>query len=178
VSRYSHENDDWLHPPVNNNAFQVTDVEERSAGAVVFRTTKKGTRLYLLLQNVDRWDFPKGNREEGETELQTVIREVGEETGLKGITVVAGFRKVIEYFYRRDGKNIHKQVVYLLAETNDDQVKISFEHQGFGWFPYSEAVTRASYDNSKMLLAEAERLLAGSREAEKVSELNKRVGFG
>ncbi|MGP8125044.1 MAG: bis(5'-nucleosyl)-tetraphosphatase [Nitrososphaerales archaeon] len=137
-------------------------MEERSAGAVVFRTPKRGTRLFVLLLNAGRWDFPKGNRENGENELQTVIREVGEETGLKGITLVPGFRKVIEYFYRREGKNIHKQVVYLLAEADDDNVKISFEHQGYGWFPYTEAVVRASYDNSKKLLAEAEAFLSGN----------------
>ncbi len=140
-------------------------MEERSAGAVVFRTAKKGTRLFILLLNAGRWDFPKGNREDGETEFQTVMREVGEETGLKGISVVPGFRKVIEYFYRREGKNIHKQVVYLLAEADGDNVKISFEHQGYGWFPYTEAVARASYDNSKKLLAEAEAFLLGSQDS-------------
>ena len=138
-------------------------MEERSAGAVVFRMPKKGTRLYLLLLNAGRWDFPKGNMEDGETELRTVIREVGEETGLKGITMVPGFKKVIEYFYRRDGKNIHKQVVYLLAEADDDKVKISFEHQGFGWFPYTEAVAQASHDNTKRLLAGADRFLSGDQ---------------
>jgi len=145
-------------------------MEERSAGAVVFRSTNKGTRLFVLLLNAGRWDFPKGNREDGESELQTVIREVGEETGLKGITIVPGFRKVIEYFYRRDGKNIHKQVVYLLAEADDDSVKISSEHQGFGWFPYTEAVVRASYDNSKKLLAEADGFLSGSQEASSMTQ--------
>ncbi|MGD0395878.1 MAG: NUDIX domain-containing protein [Nitrososphaerales archaeon] len=138
-------------------------MEERSAGAVVYRTPEKGTRLYLLLLNAGRWDFPKGNMEDGETELQTVIREVGEETSLKGIILLPGFRKVIEYFYRREGKNIHKQVVYLLAKTANDKVKISFEHQGFGWFTYSEAVARASYDNTKMLLAEANGFLSGDK---------------
>jgi 8-oxo-dGTP pyrophosphatase MutT (NUDIX family) len=138
-------------------------MEERSAGAVVFRMPRRGTRLYVLLLNAGRWDFPKGNIEVGETELQTAIREVGEETGLKGITIVPGFRKEIEYFYRRDGKNIHKKVVYLLAEADDDRVKISLEHQDFGWFPYSEAVARASYGNTKMLLAEADRFLAGNQ---------------
>jgi len=138
-------------------------MEEMSAGAVVFRTIEKGTRLYVLLLNAGKWDFPKGNMEDGETELQTVIREVREETGLKRITIVPGFRKVIKYFYRRDGRNIHKQVFYMLAQTDDDQVKISFEHQGFGWFPYLEAVARASYDNSKMLLTEADRFLEGGR---------------
>jgi 8-oxo-dGTP pyrophosphatase MutT (NUDIX family) len=136
-------------------------MEERSAGAVLYRETKNG-RLYLLLQNGGRWDFPKGGVEKGESELQTVMREVEEETGLKDLTVVPGFRKVIEYFYRRDGKNIHKQVVYRLAVTGVDDVKISFEHQGFGWFPYEEALEKASYDNSKATLSEAEEYIRGS----------------
>ena len=136
-------------------------MEERSAGAVVYRLTKEG-RLFLLLQNAGKWDFPKGGVEKGESELQTVVREVEEETGLKDLTLVPGFRKVIEYFYRRNGKNIHKQVVYLLGTTGEDRVKISFEHQGFGWFPYQEALDKASYENSKVTLAEAERFIRAS----------------
>lgn len=118
-------------------------------------------RMYLLLQNAGRWDFPKGGVEKGESELQTVVREVKEETGLQAIRIVPGFRKVIEYFYRRDGKNVHKQVVYLLASTEEEKVKLSFEHQGFGWFSYAEALQRASYQNSKMTLTEAEKFLKG-----------------
>jgi len=136
-------------------------MEERSAGSVVFRVSDGG-RIYLLLQNAGRWDFPKGGVEKGESEVQTVLREVEEETGLTDLKIVPGFRKVIEYFYRRNGKNIHKQVTYLLGETEEDRVKISFEHQGFGWFPYDEALDRASYDNSKITLKEAEQFLLGS----------------
>ena len=136
-------------------------MEESSAGAVVFRETDDG-REYLLLQNAGRWDFPKGGVERGEKELETVLREVAEETGLNDLSMVPGFRKVIEYFYRRDKKTIHKQVVYLLARTTDERVKISFEHQGFGWFSYHGAVERASYDNSKKTLAEAEKFVKGS----------------
>jgi bis(5'-nucleosidyl)-tetraphosphatase len=134
------------------------DMEERSAGAVILRKAGN-SRLYLLLQNAGRWDFPKGGVEKGESEIQTVVREVEEETGLKDVKVVPGFRKVIEYFYRREGKNIHKQVVYFLGVTNEEKVKISFEHQGFGWFPYREALERASYDNSKITLTEAEKFI-------------------
>ena len=135
-------------------------MEERSAGAVVYRSATGG-RSFLLLQNAGRWDFPKGRVEKGETELQTVIREVEEETGLADLKMVPGFRKVIEYFYRRDGKNIHKQVTYFLGETEEERVRISFEHQGFGWFTYREALERASYDNSKITLKEAEEFLRG-----------------
>ena len=133
-------------------------MEERSAGAVVFRETPEG-RTYLLLQNAGRWDFPKGGIEKGESELQTVLREVREETGLTDISIIPGFRKVIEYFYRRDGKNVHKEVVYLLASTASESVKISFEHQGYGWFRYGEAIKKASYNNSKVTMTEAERFV-------------------
>jgi 8-oxo-dGTP pyrophosphatase MutT (NUDIX family) len=135
-------------------------MEEKSAGAVIFRNAEN-VRVFLLLRNGVRWDFPKGGVEKGESELQTVIREVEEETGLKDLKIIPGFRKVIEYFYRRDRKNVHKQVVYLLGKTQDDKVKISFEHQGFGWFSLQEAVKRASYDNSKVTLTEAEKFLRG-----------------
>lgn len=128
----------------------------------MYRNTPGG-RMYLLLQNAGRWDFPKGGVEKGESELQTVLREVQEETGLNDIKIVPGFRKVIEYFYRRDGKNVHKQVVYLLASTSSESVKISFEHQGYAWFPYQDAVKRASYNNSKATMTEAERFIRGSR---------------
>ncbi len=136
-------------------------MEEKSAGAVVFRDTPGG-RMYLLLLNAGRWDFPKGGVEKGESELQTVLREVEEETGLKGIEIIPGFRKVIEYYYRRDRKNVHKQVVYMLASTDTESVRISFEHQGFGWFRYEEALKRASYDNSKFTLMDAEKFVRGT----------------
>jgi nucleotide-binding universal stress UspA family protein len=90
------------------------------------------------------------------------IEEVREETGLERIAMIPGFRRVIEYNYRRGGRNVHKQVVYVLAEANEAEVKISFEHQGFGWFSFDEAVTWASYDNSKRLLSEAEGFLTGN----------------
>jgi len=138
----------------------VAGVEERSAGAVVYRDIPGG-RLYLLLQNAGRWDFPKGGVEKGESELQTVLREVREETGLD-VSVVPGFRKAVEYFYRRDGKNIHKQVVYHLAVAQEEKVKISFEHQSYGWFPYQAALERASYDNSKVTLTAAEQFVRSS----------------
>ncbi|MDE1857892.1 MAG: NUDIX domain-containing protein [Thaumarchaeota archaeon] len=136
-------------------------MEEHSAGAVVYRETPGG-RMYLLLQNAGRWDFPKGGVEEGESEMDTVVREVQEETGLKDLKFLPGFRKVIEYFYRRSGKNVHKQVVYLLASTSNHTVKISFEHQGYGWFSFREAVKKASYENSKVTMTEAERFVAGA----------------
>ncbi len=134
-------------------------MEERSAGAVLYNDGTQGRRYLLLRYPAGHWDFPKGNIEKGETEMETVNREVREETGLGAIRVAEGFRKKIEYFYRRDGKSVHKVVIFLLAESPEDDVNISFEHQDFGWFSYADALRQVSYNNSKRILIDAQKFL-------------------
>ena len=136
-------------------------MEERSAGAILYKDGNDGRRFLLLRYPAGHWDFPKGNMEQGETERETVTREVREETGLDEIKISDGFRKKIEYFYRRDGKSVHKVVIFVLAETKRDKVNISFEHQDFGWYGYKDALQRVTYANSKRILIDAQKFLGG-----------------
>jgi tRNA nucleotidyltransferase (CCA-adding enzyme) len=60
---------------------------EKSAGAVIFYKEKDKEPEYLLLhypgsteKAKDYWDFPKGHIEENETEIETVKREVKEDS--------------------------------------------------------------------------------------------------
>jgi len=85
-----------------------------------------------------------------------MIREVREETGLVDLRVVPGFRRKIEYFYRREGRRVHKTVVFFLAETSTEKVTISFEHKGYGWFDFEEAIKTVTYPNARRLIREAE----------------------
>ena len=54
---------------------------EKSCGAVVFCQTAEGRRYVLVCSGDGLWGFPKGHTEPGETEEQTALREVREETG-------------------------------------------------------------------------------------------------
>jgi len=133
--------------------------EERSAGAVLVNR-KTGLPRYLLLKYpAGHWDLPKGNIEKGEEPIQTMKREVREETGIVDVDVFDGFEHKIEYNYMRGGRRIHKTVVFFLAETDNDKVTISFEHQEYGWFRFDEALRTVTYSNAKRLIRAAEAIL-------------------
>ena len=116
---------------------------ERSAGAVVFRMDGDEIRFLLLRKGENYWDLPKGNIDSGEDEITTAKREILEETGLSDVKFLESFKEKISYFYKRDGKTIYKEVIFFLAETHDEEVKISSEHDGFEWLNYQEAVKKA-----------------------------------
>lgn len=134
-------------------------IEERSAGALVFHRECAERRYLLLRYPAGHWDFPKGNIENGESPPDTMLREVREETGLVDVLPVPGFEKVIDYFYNRDGKRVHKQVVFFLAESNEEKVTLSIEHQSYTWVPFQKAMKVVTYSNSRKLLQAAEERL-------------------
>ena len=132
---------------------------QKSAGAVVFRKDNEKI-YYLLLDYGKHWEFSKGMVEQGETEEQTAIREIREETGLD-VELVEGFRNSINYFYFWEGKKISKTVVFFLAEAKSKDVVISHEHKGFQWFEYKEAMEKITFKNSKDILEKAKKFLQG-----------------
>ena len=68
--------------------------QEKSAGAIVFIKDKEP--IYLLLHyEAKHWDFPKGNIEKGEKDIETVKREIEEETGITDIEIVKDFKEKI-----------------------------------------------------------------------------------
>ncbi len=132
---------------------------EKSCGAVVF--LKGSEAKYLLLRyGAGHWDFVKGNVEPNESEKGTVLRELQEETGIVDAKFIGDFRQKIEYFYRRQGTTIRKQVVFFLMETHTEQVKLSFEHVGYTWLNYQSAMKKLTFKNAKDVLQKAHEVLA------------------
>lgn len=135
-------------------------VREISAGAVIFRRVN-GEPVYLLLHyGSGHWDFVKGHIEKGETEKQTVVRETEEETGITDLKFIEGFRERIKYFFRRGKEVVYKEVVFYLAETKKEKVHLSFEHIGYIWLPYKDAINQLTFENARNILKKAHTYLS------------------
>jgi bis(5'-nucleosidyl)-tetraphosphatase len=131
---------------------------EKSCGAVIFK--QSGNRKYLLLHyEGGHWDFVKGHVEKSESEIETVKRETEEETGIKDLTFVEGYRQPISYYYKRAGKTVFKQVIFYLVETKTETVRLSREHVGFDWLSYEYAYVRLTYKNAKDTIKKAHEFL-------------------
>jgi len=139
-------------------------LKEKSAGAVVFRK-EKDTILYLLLYKKphnhykESWDFPKGWVEDGEDEHATAEREIEEEVGIQKVTIVPDFKERVTYFYEHEKGKVSKEVIWFLAETPVEEVTVSFEHAGHGWFTYEEALEKTTFATSKDVLKKAHAFL-------------------
>ena len=135
---------------------------EKSAGVILFRQ-KKGKREYLLLKyhhKVIFWSFAKGKIETGEKEVETALREVKEETGLRKIKLMPALKEKTSYFKTVDGKKVYKEVIWFLGKVEDtEEGKVSWEHEELGWFSYREAWQKVKFKDDKELLRKAEELL-------------------
>src|SRR3989338_9215347 len=137
-------------------------IREKSAGAILF--IKEKEPLYLLLHyESGHWDFPKGHVEAGETDLDTVRREVKEEAGITNIEILQNFKEKIHYFYKMNNELMSKDVVFYLAKTNTKDVKLSFEHIGFAWVSYEKAMEKLTYKNAKDILQKAHEFLKSNK---------------
>ena len=137
--------------------------DEISAGAVLHLMDENFEINYLILNySYGHWDFPKGNIESGETEIDTIKREVMEETGIVDIKLIEGFRQQISYKYRKKSKLVHKTVIYYLAETKSNKVVLSFEHVNFAWLNFDDALNKLSFENSKKVLKNAKEFLSNN----------------
>jgi len=138
---------------------------EKSAGAIVFRKDKE-IKYLLLHYEAKHWDFPKGNVEEKETDTETVKREIAEETGITDVEIIQGFKEKIQYYYKLKNELINKEVIFYLAKTNTEKVKLSFEHIGYIWLSYDKAINKLTYKNAKDILKKAHEFLKTNKTLE------------
>ena len=126
----------------------------QARGALIGRLDRRGRLL---------WSLPKGHVETGETEPETAVREVAEETGIVGRVV--GKLGVIDFWFVADGRRVHKTVHHYLLlasdplhglELSDEDIEVS----EVAWVPLEELAARLAYADERRLLERVPDLLA------------------
>ncbi|MEK7548877.1 MAG: NUDIX domain-containing protein [Patescibacteria group bacterium] len=141
-------------------------IKEIAAGIIIYRKTFEGLKFLILYHGGSYWNFPKGKIESEEKSFPAALRETREETGLNrnDLKFYNNF-KAYEKFVFWGGRGIKKQkvfktVIFYLAETEQFSIKISKEHNGYGWLTYKEAMKILSkYKDSQKVLTQAYEVL-------------------
>ena len=131
---------------------------EKSCGAVVF-TKMDGEIKFLLISNLQGiYGFPKGHVEGKETETETALREVYEETNLR-IKLIDGFRTTDEHLIPQK-KDTIKQITYFLGVFENQNVIYQREElSGACLVSYEEAMELFQFESSRRILTDANEYL-------------------
>lgn len=137
-----------------------------SAGGVVYRWTGSRPEVILIARGGGTvWGLPKGLVEQGEGVRETALREVQEETGVRG-EIVEKIGQVNYWYIGREGeepvrffKTVH---FYLMRYLEGDVRQHDWEVEDARWFPIEEAIARATYKGEREILEKARRMIIKS----------------
>lgn len=113
----------------------ILSLLRKSCGVIPYREAEAG-REYLIVyqQHSQSWSLPKGHMEAGETEVQTALRELREETGLTA-ELDLHTTAIIEYPLSPVGK---KQVVFFPGKVSGTPKVQPGEIEKFRWVKAAE----------------------------------------
>ena len=149
--------------PAGRRPPRMPKVEETSAGGLVVDRTGVHPRAALIARHDRRgrlvWSLPKGHLEEGETPEDAAIREVEEETGIRG-RVLAPLG-VIDFWFIAENRRIHKTVHHYLMEASGGELSDEdAEVVEVAWFPLTDVRERLAYADERRLLDRLPDLIA------------------
>ncbi|MDR1118873.1 MAG: NUDIX hydrolase [Bifidobacteriaceae bacterium] len=131
----------------------VVDAIGGVAHAAVIARRNRGGRL--------EWCLPKGHLEPGETPQQAAVREILEETGIRG-QVIKRLGSIDYWFVGRDHR-VHKIVHHYLLSAQGGSLTSEndpdAEAEEAAWVPLGELRERLAYPNERRLVQVARRLL-------------------
>lgn len=127
-------------------------MKEKSCGCIIFKYDEEKLLFLVIKQTLGHFSFPKGHVEESESEKDTALREVKEETGFD-ISFVGDFREVITYSPK---PRVLKDVVFFLGSVIDGVMTPQEDEVSLiEWLSYEDALKVVTYDDDKNVLKKA-----------------------
>ena len=126
---------------------------EKSCGAII---VNEKLEVLLLKHNAGHWAFPKGHAEKNETEEETALREVKEETNLE-IKLNTKFRETVKY---SPAEEVEKEVIYFIGYDVKGKEKPQLEEiSEIKWANINKTINIVTYENDKEILKKVKKYL-------------------
>lgn len=151
---------------LRSSVTNTTVLREFSAGGVLVRRFR-GRWWLAAIRPTGKpegvWALPKGLIDAGERGADTAVREVAEETGLKG--ELAGKLGDVRYVYTRRGERVFKVVSFFLLRYRSGRIGelpagMELEVAEARWLPLEEAPRLLAYGGERQMAEEALAMLA------------------
>jgi bis(5'-nucleosidyl)-tetraphosphatase len=129
--------------------------QEKSCGVVPYIHDDTGIHFLIIKHHAGHWGFPKGRQEAGESDLQTALRELQEETGLIPSKVLDD-SLVDHYKFTKNNELIEKTVIYYLVEVQNKEVTLQQEEvSDYSWGDLNSTKNLLTHDQAKIVLQKA-----------------------
>jgi 8-oxo-dGTP pyrophosphatase MutT (NUDIX family) len=137
-------------------------VAEVAAGALI--VSPAGRTLLIHHTEEDRWCFPKGHVEPGESAASAAVREILEETGLLHVQLGRELATVTYRFYDagRD-RSVVKTVIYFEGRSEEAPVQLEPIFDRAQWCMPAEARKMVGYDDERIAVDALAALLSAGR---------------
>ncbi len=137
-----------------------------SSGGVIFRRHDGSIEVAMVaVKGGNVWCLPKGLIDKGEVPEKTAIREVAEETGLKGRIIEKLGEITYWYYIKEENIKCRKTVHFFLMEYEGGDVSNhDWEVDDASWFPIDEALKKASYRGEKEIIEKARKKLIDGKD--------------
>lgn len=143
---------------------------EFSAGGVLVRRLR-GRWMVAAIRPAGRphglWALPKGQIDPGESGEQTALREISEETGVRGRSL--GKLGDVRYTFTWEGERVFKVVSFFLVRYEEGklgEIPDAFRHEveEVRWLPLDDAPRLLAYQGERRMAERALAVLAGDEQ--------------
>lgn len=129
---------------------------EKSCGAIIIKRNSGKIETLLIQMLGGHWSYPKGHVEDNETEVETALREIKEETNLD-VIIDTRFREITTYSPK---PGVIKDVIYFLAFAKTLDVKVQEEEvANYEWVDINDATKLITFEEDRKIFRKAIRFI-------------------
>ena len=134
-----------------------------SSGGVIFKRHNNVVEIAMVaIKGGNVWCLPKGLIDKGEIPEKAALREVSEETGLKGKIIEKLGEITYWYYIKNDNAKCRKTVHFFLMEyLSGDIADHDWEVDTVSWFIIDDALKQARYKGEREMIVKARESLIG-----------------